>query len=121
MAGSFDAATLSDNDLRRRFPRFSDSALPANQKVLDVVRAVGEELGATPAQVSLAWLDAKGRQHGLPSVSIPGTRFAARVTENAGALDIVLSEDQIARLDSLAAITEGFRSADLNWVSQGRE
>jgi len=57
----------------------------------------------------------------LPSVSIPGTRFAARVTENAGALDIVLSEDQIARLDSLAAITEGFRSADLNWVSQGRE
>lgn len=77
--------------------------------------------GATPAQVSLAWLDAKGRQYGLPSVSIPGTRFAARVTENAGALDIVLSEDQIARLDSLAAITEGFRSADLNWVSQGRE
>ena len=121
LAGSFDAATLSDNDLRRRFPRFSDSALPANQKVLDVVRAVGEELGATPAQVSLAWLDAKGRQYGLPSVSIPGTRFAARVTENAGALDIVLSADQIARLDSLAAITEGFRSADLNWVSQGRE
>ena len=121
LAGSFDPSEWGENDLRRRFPRFTDSALATNQKVLDVVRDVGVESGATPAQVSLAWLDAKGRHYGLPSVSIPGTRFAARVSENAGALDIVLTEDQIARLDALAAITEGERSADLNWISQGRE
>ncbi|OYD67984.1 aldo/keto reductase [Rhodococcus sp. OK302] len=121
LAGSFDADSLGDNDLRRRFPRYTDAAMVANQKVLDVVREVGAELGATPAQVSLAWLDAKGRHFGLPSVSIPGTRFAKRVTENAGALDIELTEDQISRLDSLAAITDGYRSDDLNWISQGRE
>ncbi|MDI9918668.1 aldo/keto reductase [Rhodococcus sp. IEGM 1379] len=121
LAGSFDAASLGENDLRRRFPRYTDAAMVANQKVLDVVREVGAELGATPAQVSLAWLDAKGRQYGLPSVSIPGTRFAKRVTENAGALDIELTEDQISRLDALAAITDGYRSEDLNWISQGRE
>lgn len=121
LAGSFDAASLGENDLRRRFPRFADAALVVNQKVLDVVREVGAELGATPAQVSLAWLDAKGRHYGLPSVSIPGTRYAARVSENAAALDIELTQDQIARLDGLAAITEGYRSADLSWISQGRE
>ena len=121
LAGSFDADSLGDNDLRRRFPRYTDAAMVANRKVLDVVREVGAELGATPAQVSLAWLDAKARHYGLPSVSIPGTRFANRVTENAGALDIELTEDQISRLDSLAAITDGYRSDDLNWISQGRE
>ncbi|MGC0366005.1 aryl-alcohol dehydrogenase-like predicted oxidoreductase [Rhodococcus sp. 27YEA15] len=121
LAGSYDDASAAENDLRRRFPRFAAEALPANYRVLDVVREVGAELGATPAQVSLAWLDAKGRHYGLPSVSIPGTRFAARVSENAGALEVTLSDDQIARLDALAGRTVGQRSADLNWVSQGRE
>ncbi len=89
--------------------------------MLDVVREVAAELDATPAQVSLAWLDAKAREFGLPSVSIPGTRFAARVTENAGALALTLTEGQIARLDLLADLTVGERTADPTWVSLGRE
>ena len=121
LTGTYDPATLGDKDLRRRFPRFGDDALPANLKVLDVVREVAAELDATPAQVSLAWLDAKGREFGLPSVSIPGTRFAARVTENAGALALTLTEGQIARLDLLADLTVGERTADPTWVSLGRE
>lgn len=71
--------------------------------------------------MSLAWLDAKGRAFGLPTVPIPGTRFAARVTENAGALALTLTDDQIARLDLLADLTVGHRSADPQWVSFGRE
>lgn len=121
LTGTYDPATLGDKDLRRRFPRFGDDALPANLKVLDVVREVAAELDATPAQVSLAWLDAKAREFGLPSVSIPGTRFAARVTENAGALALTLTEGQIARLDLLADLTVGERTADPTWVSLGRE
>ncbi|WAM17150.1 aldo/keto reductase [Rhodococcus sp. JS3073] len=121
LTGTYDPATLGDKDLRRRFPRFGDEALPANLKVLDVVREVAAELDATPAQVSLAWLDAKGREFGVPSVSIPGTRFAARVTENASALALTLSEGQIARLDLLADLTVGERTADPTWVSLGRE
>ena len=121
LTGTYDPAVLGDKDLRRRFPRFGDDALPSNLKVLDVVREVAAELDATPAQVSLAWLDAKGREFGLPSVSIPGTRFAARVTENAGAVALTLTEGQIARLDLLADLTVGERTADPTWVSLGRE
>ncbi|MEN0140133.1 MAG: aldo/keto reductase [Rhodococcus sp. (in: high G+C Gram-positive bacteria)] len=121
LTGTYDPAVLGDKDLRRRFPRFGDDALPSNLKVLDVVREVAAELDATPAQVSLAWLDAKGREYGLPSVSIPGTRFAARVTENAGAVALTLTEGQIARLDLLADLTVGERTADTTWVSLGRE
>ncbi|MFE5704101.1 aldo/keto reductase [Rhodococcus koreensis] len=121
LTGTYDPAALGDKDLRRRFPRFGDDALPSNLKVLDVVREVAAELDATPAQVSLAWLDAKGREFGLPSVSIPGTRFAARVTENAGAVALTLTEGQIARLDLLADLTVGERTADPTWVSLGRE
>ncbi|KAF0962537.1 aldo/keto reductase [Rhodococcus sp. T7] len=121
LTGTYDPAVLGDKDLRRRFPRFGDDALPSNLKVLDVVREVAAELDATPAQVSLAWLDAKGREFGLPSVSIPGTRFAARVTENAGAVALTLTEGQIDRLDLLADLTVGERTADPTWVSLGRE
>ncbi|MGW4336918.1 aldo/keto reductase [Rhodococcus koreensis] len=121
LTGTYDPAVLGDKDLRRRFPRFGDDALPSNLKVLDVVREVAAELDATPAQVSLAWLDAKGREFGLPSVSIPGTRFAARVTENAGAVALTLTEGQIARLGLLADLTVGERTADPTWVSLGRE
>ncbi|MCQ4122132.1 aldo/keto reductase [Rhodococcus sp. FXJ9.536] len=121
LTGTYDPAAVGANDLRRRFPRFGDDAVPANLKVLDVIREVAVELDATPAQVSLAWLEAKGRAFGLPTVSIPGTRFAARVAENAGALQLSLSDDQIARLDLLADLTVGHRSADPSWVSFGRE
>lgn len=121
LTGTYDPEVLGDKDLRRRFPRFSDDALPANQKVIDVIREVAQAANATPAQVSLAWLDAKARVFGLPAVSIPGTRYASRVTENAGALDVTLTDEQIARLDELAGITVGARSADQHWVSQGRE
>ncbi|NLE78758.1 MAG: aldo/keto reductase [Rhodococcus sp.] len=121
LTGTYDPEVLGDKDLRRRFPRFFDDALPANQKVLETIREVASEVDATPAQVSLAWLDAKAREFGLPSVAIPGTRYASRVTENAGALDLSLTAEQVARLDLLADITVGARSADPQWVSQGRE
>ncbi len=121
LTDSFDPGQLGDGDLRRRFPRFGADALHGNLAVRDEVRAIGDEAGATVAQVALAWLDAKSREFDLPSVSIPGTRFAARVTENAGALDVTLTADQIARLDRLADRIDGPRSADPQWVSSGRE
>ncbi|MFD1814409.1 aldo/keto reductase [Rhodococcus gannanensis] len=121
LTGTYDPATLGESDLRRRFPRFTDEALAGNAKVLGVVEDVARESEATAAQVALAWLDAKGREFGLPVVSIPGTRFASRVTENAAALDLDLTADQVSRLDELAAITVGARAADPTWVSLGRE
>jgi aryl-alcohol dehydrogenase-like predicted oxidoreductase len=121
LTDAFDPAQIGEKDLRRRFPRFADDALPENLSLRAAVQAVGREVGATAAQVALAWLDAKAREFGVVSVSIPGTRYAARVHENAGALGVTLTEEQVARLDALAARVVGPRAADPQWVSLGRE
>lgn len=121
LTDTFTPGDVGEHDLRQRFPRFDADALPTNLEIRDEVRAVGREIGASVAQVSLAWLDAKGRAFGLPSVSIPGTRYAERVTENAAAASITLTVEQVARLDALAGRVVGPRSSDPLWVSSGRE
>lgn len=126
LTGTVDASKLGSNDFRRNIPRFAEAALDANQAVVNAVQAVAAELAAsgqdaTPAQVALAWLLAQGRSLGLPVVPIPGTRRAARIDENLGALALDLTPAQRERLDAAADAVVGSRSADPNWVSQGRE
>jgi len=103
-------------------PRF-DAGFEANQRVVEVVTTVAGEVGATPAQVALAWLYAQGERLGLPVVPIPGTRRPERVDENLGALAVRLDGDQLGRLDEAAALAEGGRnlSQDPAWISSGRE
>lgn len=76
---------------------------------MDEVRAVGDEVGATPAQVALAWLLAQGTD----IAPIPGTRRVARVEENTAAAAVVLTADQLARLDQLTPAV-GARHDDAN-------
>lgn len=121
LTGTVDSTTLGENDFRRRIPRFEDDALAANQAAVAAVRSVADAVGATPAQVSLAWLRYKGEQFGLPVVPIPGTRRAARIDENVGSLTVQLDADQLATLDAVAASVSGARSKDASWVSFGRE
>jgi aryl-alcohol dehydrogenase-like predicted oxidoreductase len=116
------AADLSSPaDFRRRMPRFADDALDTNLAVVDVVTSIAGQLGATGAQVALAWLRHRGEQLGVTSVPIPGTRRAARVDENAAALTVTLTSDQLAELDSAGSAVAGDRFEDLSWVSAGRE
>lgn len=121
LTGTVDATQLSDTDFRRRIPRFAEDAADANQGVVAAVQSVAEELGATAAQVALAWLLAHGRRLGLPVVPIPGTRKAHRIDENLGALSLDFTPSQLETLDAAADAVVGSRSADPNWVSQGRE
>ena len=121
LTGTINEGSLGESDLRRHFPRFADGLLAANEKAVDVVRSVGSTIGATPAQVALAWLYAKGREMGLAVVPIPGTRNASRIDENAGALSVTLTAEQMVELDGIAALVEGARSADPTWVSSGLE
>ncbi|MET3812050.1 aldo/keto reductase [Arthrobacter sp. UYEF3] len=126
LTGTVDASKLGSNDFRRNIPRFAEAALDANQAVVAAVRAVAAELGspgqaATPAQVALAWLLAQGRKLGLPVVPIPGTRKAARIDENLGALVLNLTPAQLETLDAAADAVVGSRSANPSWVSEGRE
>jgi len=121
LTGTVDTASLGDNDFRRNIPRFAPDAAAANQAVVAAVRAVADELGATPAQVALAWLLLQGRRLGLPVVPIPGTRKRDRIDENLGALALDLSPAQLDALGRASDAVVGSRSADPTWVSQGRE
>ncbi len=102
-------------------PRFAGDALDTNLAVVAAVTAVAAELGATAAQVALAWLRYRGDALGIATVPIPGTRRAARVQENARSLSVTLTAEQVDTLESAGAAVAGNRFADLSWVSAGRE
>lgn len=121
LTGTVDASSLGSNDFRRRIPRFAPDAASANQAVVDAVRSVADQLGATPAQVALAWLLAQGKRLGLAVVPIPGTRKRHRIDENLGALSLDLAPAHLDALDAASDAVVGSRSADPTWVSEGRE
>ena len=121
LTGTVDTASLGEKDFRRNIPRFAPDAASANQAVVDAVRTVADQLAATPAQVALAWLLAQGKRLGLPVVPIPGTRKAARIDENLGALALDLTPAHLEALDAASDAVVGSRSADPAWVSEGRE
>jgi aryl-alcohol dehydrogenase-like predicted oxidoreductase len=116
------AADLSSpNDFRKTMPRFSGGALDANLAVVEVVKSVAGQHGATPAQVALAWLRYRADALGVASAPIPGTRRAARVEENRGSLSVTLTPEQLDALDAAGAAVSGNRFADMGFVSGGRE
>jgi aryl-alcohol dehydrogenase-like predicted oxidoreductase len=88
---------LDAADWRRTNPRFIGDNLTRNLRIVDEVRGVAVDVGATPAQVALAWLLAQG--DGI--APIPGTTRVDRLEENSAADGIRLAADQIARLDDL--------------------
>jgi aryl-alcohol dehydrogenase-like predicted oxidoreductase len=88
---------LSDDDWRKTNPRFSGENFQRNLRIVDEVKAVAVEAGATPAQVALAWLLAQGDD----IAPIPGTKRVARVEENTAADQLELSPAQIERLNNL--------------------
>ena len=88
---------FGDGDWRATNPRFTGENFRRNLRIADEVEAVAAEAGATPAQVALAWLLAKG--DGI--APIPGTRRVRRVEENTAADGIELTAGQISQLDDL--------------------
>jgi aryl-alcohol dehydrogenase-like predicted oxidoreductase len=94
---------LPERDFRRGLPRFQRDALAANIAIVEQVRAIADRLGATPAQVALAWVVAQGEQ----VVPIPGTKTPKYLVDNAGAADVVLTVDDLAELDALPAAQGG--------------
>ena len=103
------------DDWRKTNPRFVGEAFEANLRLVEEVRAVGDEVGATPGQVALAWLLAQGED----VAPIPGTRRVARVEENTVADAVVLTDEQLARLDALTPAT-GERHDEANMASIDR-
>ena len=89
-------STVSDDDFRAHNPRFTDEALAANVAIVERVRNVASRLGATPAQVALAWVLAQG-EHVIP---IPGTKRLTHLEENAAAAELTLDAREIEELDA---------------------
>ncbi|PPF45320.1 aldo/keto reductase [Pseudoclavibacter sp. AY1F1] len=108
-------ADFADDDWRKTNPRFTGENFERNLRIVDEVRAIGEEIGATPAQTALAWILTRGDD----IAPIPGTRRVSRVEENTAADAIVLTESQIARLDALEPAA-GARHDDANMASIDR-
>jgi aryl-alcohol dehydrogenase-like predicted oxidoreductase len=94
--------TLADVDGRRAsHPRFQGENFERNRVLAGHIEALAAAKGCTPAQVTLAWLLAQGED----IAAIPGTRYAKRLDENLGALDVTLSAEEVAALS--AAIPPG--------------
>ncbi len=90
---------FDENDFRARNPRFSREAMEGNRRIVETVKAVAQRVGATPAQVAIAWTLAQG-EHVIP---IPGTKKMYRLEENVAAADLNLPEDALAELDRIPA------------------
>ena len=80
-------------------PRFSPEARKANMVLVDLVKAVAERKGATPAQIALAWLLAQKPW----IVPIPGTTKLHRLEENLGAVNVDLNENDLKEIDEAAS------------------
>ncbi|MES2185864.1 MAG: aldo/keto reductase [Pseudomonadota bacterium] len=100
LTGKMDENTRFDSaDFRSRVPRLAPEALKANLALVDLLRAVAQRKGATPAQIALAWLLAQKPW----IVPIPGTTRLHRLEENLGACKVELTADDLQEIDRAAS------------------
>jgi aryl-alcohol dehydrogenase-like predicted oxidoreductase len=97
LTGRFDRnAKFEESDFRRTVPRFTPENMDANQVLVDLIRKLAARMGATPAQVALAWLLARKPW----IVPIPGTTKLERLNENLAAADLELTSEELHEIDS---------------------
>jgi aryl-alcohol dehydrogenase-like predicted oxidoreductase len=106
LTGKIDVNTKFDSsDIRAETPRFSEEARLANQKLIDLIRRIGEKHAATPAQVALAWLLAQKPW----IVPLFGTRKLERFEENIGALNVTLDQSDLDEIEQANIVIQGAR------------
>lgn len=106
LTGKIDVNTTFDSsDIRAQTPRFAEDARIANQKLVDLIRSIGEKHGATPAQVALAWLLAQKPW----IVPLFGTRKLERFDENIGALNVKLEQADFDDIKRANIVIQGAR------------
>ena len=107
---------LDENDFRRHSPRFQGENFAKNLELLERVRQIAAEKDVTSSQLALAWVLAQGED----VVPIPGTKHRHYLEENIGALDIHLSDEDLAELDAAVPVgsSAGDRYADMTTVNR---
>ncbi len=96
---------LEPDDWRRNHPRFQADNFQKNLDLVSRVEALARKKGCTTAQLAIGWLLARGND----IVPIPGSTRAERVEENAGAVDITLTAEEMAGLDAVGGSVSGER------------
>jgi aryl-alcohol dehydrogenase-like predicted oxidoreductase len=109
LTATVDLSTLDDRDFRTRNPRFAGDAGQANLAIVEAVRGVADAKGIPPAQVALAWVYAQQERLGVKMAPIPGTKRIKWLEQNIEAMDVTLTDDELAILDPLASQTVGAR------------
>ena len=96
LTGNIDAdTTFVDSDFRHTLPRFDPENRKANQSLVDLIKRIAEQKRVTPAQIALSWL--LSRKPWI--VPIPGTTKLERLEENLGAVDLVLTADDLGDIE----------------------
>ncbi len=91
---------FAPDDFRRHLPRYQGENFERNLQLVAKIKEIATEKNCTPAQLALAWLLAQGED----IVPIPGTKQRQRLEENLGAIAIVLSDDDVRRIEEVAPI-----------------
>jgi aryl-alcohol dehydrogenase-like predicted oxidoreductase len=109
LTGTLDRTKFDENDFRARSPRFVGEAGDANETIVRSVTDIATRIGATPAQVALAWVGHQSVRLGISVVPIPGTKRIKWLEQNVGALDLELDAETLATLDGLGEHVVGAR------------
>ncbi len=97
ISGKYKAdKTYTGDDVRRVITRFSKENVLANQPLLDLITSFANQKGATPAQISLAWILHK-KDFIMP---IPGARKPERIQENLDAANVNLTDDEFNQIEA---------------------
>ena len=104
-----DTSALSKNDYRHTVPRFQKENFESNKRLLSRIEQLADTKKITPAQLSLAWLLNKGEN----IIPIPGTKHEKYLIENAKAVDVELTQDEMQHLDDTYISVAGKRYNDM--------
>ena len=106
---------LDETDRRRTYPRFKNENFDTNMGIVEKIKAIAAEKGATAAQIALAWVLAMNETN----VPIPGTRKISRLEENVSSIEIDLNAEDLANLNSAApaGVAQGERYPDMSTVN----
>jgi len=96
-SGTLSKSGIAAGDFRRALPRFEEANLTRNLEAVRKLEEFARSKGCSPSQLALTWIVHKGDNMG----AIPGTRRTKHLEENLSALDIVLSEAEVAELDGI--------------------
>jgi len=108
---------FADDDFRKHQPRFKGDAFQSNWDLLERVQEIAAEKGVTPGQLALAWVLAQGDD----IVPIPGTKRRTYLEENATAVEVELTPEELARIDEVFphGAAAGDRYADMSTIDAG--